>query len=211
MSTPGKPTPDHIMYVAPELDAAIAELEEKTGVRARYGGEHEGMGTHNALLGFGDRRYLEILAPTDENSPATQPGGLLAGVATPRVFMWAVACDDIAATTLHAKREGYDTGQVIDMSRQQPSGDLLRWKLTVGGADVAGSVVPFCIQWLNDPHPSESAPSGCRLAGLRAEHPDPDRIRSGLAALQVYLRVDHGRAPALVLTLDTPKGPVTLR
>jgi hypothetical protein len=211
MSAPAKPTLDHIMYVAPDLDAAIEDLEEKTGVRAAYGGQHEGMGTHNALLGLGNGRYLEILAPIDANSAAAQPGGLLAEITTPRLFMWAVACDDIGAVTRHASQQGCDAGRVIDMSRKQPSGELLAWKLSVGGDDVAGSVVPFCIEWGNAPHPAKSAPAGCQLIELRARHPEPERIRKALAALQVDLAVAAGPEPALHLRIDTQKGELTLR
>lgn len=211
MSEAEKPVPDHIVYAAPNLDAAIDDLEQRLGVRAAYGGEHEGVGTHNALLGLGSRRYLEILAPRSESSAALQAGGLLEGLTTPRLFMWAVACNDIEAVVKGASESGYDPGTVVDMSRLQPSGETLRWKLSIGGSDVAASVVPFCIQWLNDPHPSESAPGGCQASELRAEHPEPDRVRASLKALRVELEVGHGPKAGLVLTLDGPNGPVTLR
>lgn len=206
-----KPVPDHVMYVARDLDAAIADLEARTGVRAGYGGEHAGMGTHNALLSFGHRCYLEILAPTGPDSPALAEGGLLNGLEDPRLFMWAVSCADITGVSERAKLSGYDAGVVVDMQREQPGGATLRWKLSVGGADVAGSVVPFCIQWLDEPHPSETAPGGCSLLALRAEHPEPDRIEAALSALQVDLPVERAASAALVLTLDTPRGSVTLR
>ncbi len=206
-----RPVPDHVMYAAPDLEAASEDLEAKTGVRAVFGGEHEGMGTHNALMSFGEMRYLEIIAPTHAGSLALQPGGLLAELAAPRIFMWAVACSDIQALTDRARQQGYDSGTVIDMSRLQPSGQKLQWKLSVGGQDVVRSVVPFCIQWLGSPHPSESTPAGCRMADLHAEHPEPQRIAAALAALQVDLEVEQAEQPGLVLTLDTPKGKVTLR
>jgi hypothetical protein len=61
------------------------------------------------------------------------------------------------------------------------------------------------------PHPSDTAPGGCALAGLRAEHPRPDPVRSMLAALAVHTPMTRGPSPALVATLDTPGGRVELR
>ena len=211
MSTPEAPAFDHVMYVAPELDAAIDDLEARTGVRAAHGGEHAGMGTHNALLGLGERCYLEILAPSSPASAARKPGGLLAELTDARTFMWAVSTPDIEAAVAHAKQRGYDPGRVVDLSRKLPSGETLKWKLSIGGADVAGSVVPFLIQWENDPHPAETSPAGCRYRELRAEHPEPERIAAALAALQVALPVKSGSDARLVLSLDTPEGPLDLQ
>ena len=41
---------DHLVYAVPDLAAAVAEAEERFGVRPQAGGQHIGLGTRNALL-----------------------------------------------------------------------------------------------------------------------------------------------------------------
>jgi hypothetical protein len=54
---------DHLVYAVSDLRAAVADLEERLGVRARDGGRHTGLGTHNALLSLGPQTYLAELDP----------------------------------------------------------------------------------------------------------------------------------------------------
>ena len=41
---------DHLVYAVPDLAAAVADIEERTGVAPVPGGAHVGRGTYNALL-----------------------------------------------------------------------------------------------------------------------------------------------------------------
>jgi len=52
---------DHVVFVVLDLDAAAAEHRER-GFTVMPGGEHAGGLTHNALVGFEDGSYLELIA-----------------------------------------------------------------------------------------------------------------------------------------------------
>jgi hypothetical protein len=49
------------------------------------------------------------------------------------------------------------------------------------------------------------------LVQLRAEHPDAPRVQKMIDALGLHLHVDTGSAPALIATIDSPRGQVELR
>ena len=52
---------DHVVLVVLDLGAAVAEHRER-GFTVTPGGEHAGGLTHNALVGFADGSYLELIA-----------------------------------------------------------------------------------------------------------------------------------------------------
>ena len=96
------------------------------------------------------------------------------------------------------------------MSRERPDGQRLDWALTFSPQVIEGGVVPFLINWEPGPHPSETSPGDCRLAALRAEHPEPSRIGEMLNAVGVDLAVWPGAAPRLIASIECPKGTVAL-
>ena len=100
---------DHLVYAVPDLQAAVADVAERFGVRAQPGGRHIGLGTHNALLALGPQTYLEIIAPDPEQPEpaAPRPFGI-DGVSHGRLARWAVACDDIDEAVAAARSQGYD-------------------------------------------------------------------------------------------------------
>jgi hypothetical protein len=203
---------DHLLLGGPDLAALIEDLAARTGVYAARGGAHEGAGTHNALLDLGNRRYLELLAPL----PRAEADGklplatLLGQLVAPRLLAWAAATRGLAEAVERARSGGYDPGSVIAMERTPPGGRALTWHMTLGGNDVLPGVVPFLIEWAGEEHPSSSAPTGCKLMQLRAEHPEPAGVRRSLASLGAELDLTTGSTPRLIATIDTPRGSVEL-
>jgi len=73
--------------------------------------------------------------------------------------------------------------------------------------------MPGLIQWDVVAHPADALPeSGVSLAGIAGAHPDPDAIRSALAALGIaeLVKLTRDRQARLSATLTTPRGVVTL-
>jgi hypothetical protein len=203
---------DHLVYAVPGLEAGIADLEQRLGVRAAPGGPHPGRGTRNALIAIGPGSYHEILAP-DPAQP-TPPGGRWFGVdpAVPaRLAGWAAKGADLPRLAAAAAQRGVPLGPVVAGSRQRPDGVTLTWTLTDPGVSPTLSLVPFLIDWADSPHPAATAPRGPVLVTLRAEHPRPELARAPLAALGIELPVDVGPRVALVATLRTVSGTVELR
>jgi hypothetical protein len=126
---------DHLVYGAPGLAGAVADLEERLGVRAQAGGQHIGLGTHNALLALGPQTYLEVIAP-DPGQPepsVPRPFGL-GGISRGGLVGWAIACQNIDAAVADARRRGYDPGEVAGMQRAAPTGPVLRARRARAGA-----------------------------------------------------------------------------
>ncbi len=212
---------DHLVYAVPELDAAIDWFDAATGVRPALGGSHEGMGTWNALVSFGDA-YLELIAP-DPNQPDRPASGLprpfgidtvlAPGGAGPSLVGFAVRPDGTETIDELADRladAGQDPGQVVDMSRVTPDGDRLSWRLTLP----TRSVVPFLIDWGDTVLPSATQPGGVDLDEFAIVHPRPFDLLGVVAALGLDVPVTAAEPdvlqPALSASLTGPSGELRL-
>jgi hypothetical protein len=160
-------------------------------VRAQPGGRHQGLGTHDALLGLGQGAYLEIIAPDPDQPPP----------ATPRPF----GLDALD----HPRARGYDPGDPVELQRATTQGTLLRWRLTPYA--LAGGPIPFLIDWADTVHPSGSAPPGLTLASFHLEHPQPEVVTRVLGALAVEVPVVRGTTPGLAARIAGPDGSADLR
>jgi Glyoxalase-like domain len=202
---------DHLVFGVPDLAGGIDLLQQTTGVRARFGGQHPGRGTHNALLSLGGRQYLEIIAidPTQTEAP-----GLLfpelKSLSRPQLIAWAVAVESVVDTAKRAGAAKIETVGPLAGSRAQADGSLLTWKtLRLGGPRVEG--FPFFIEWqYGAAHPSQQSPSGCTLAAFEVEHPDAEWMRRTLKSLGADAQIVPGSRVRLKARLATPKGDVDL-
>ena len=201
---------DHLVYAAPDLPAAVADVEERFGVRAQAGGKHAGLGTHNALLALGPQTYLEIIAPDPEQPEPSMPRSFsVDGLSHGGLVSWALACDDIDAAVAGARGHGYDPGTVADGQRIGPTGTVLRWRLTLNA--MTGGLIPFLISWGDTKHPARSAPHGLTLEAFHIEHPDPPSLAPPLTALGADVEIRPAAAAALVARLSGPNGSKVLR
>ena len=61
-------------------------------------------------------------------------------------------------------------------------------------------------------HPGTTSPMGCELVGLQISHPDPLVIRECLSRVGLTdIAVEQGDSSTLCLTMDTPKGRLTVQ
>jgi hypothetical protein len=205
-----EPTPkllDHILIGSPDLEKGIAFIEERTGVRAAFGGVHPGAGTQNALLSLGKNRYLEIIAP-DPKQPATLDVRDLRKLEEPVLVGWAAHPGDVEAFAQRLKTEGVEVIGPKPGSRKRPDGHVLNWK-TLALKDDAGGLFPFFIEWgAGTTHPSVDAPPGCSLELFEAIARSPDlvKLQGRAAQLNLDLKISPGRTPHLHATVAGPKG-----
>ena len=211
---------DHLVYAVPDLAAAVADIEERTGVAPVPGGAHVGRGPYNALLGLGGLTYLEIIGP-DPAQPepdAPRPFGI-DDLTRPGLVTWCARADrDLPHLVSHLAAAGLSIGPIDAMSRRRPDGVLLEWTLTPPNLD-DGGVIPFFIDWGATPHPTGSLPIGGFVLELILTHPEPDRIEHLLDAASNadlvddeanVIRVERGPTAFVTARLSTSRGVVVL-
>ena len=202
---------DHILLGSSDLDRGIAWMEERTGVRAVFGGVHPGRGTRNALLQLGQHRYLEILAPGPDPQQASQRWYAdLRVLRVPRLVAWAVHTADIVTLAREARAAGFAITGPDDGSRTRPDGKMLRWEFS-RLQDDRGGLLPFFIEWDRESvHPSVDAPAGCRLDRFLLQSEARPDLTKVCEELGVDVAVEHGKKPLLRARISSPKGEVEL-
>ncbi|HXW45169.1 MAG TPA: VOC family protein [Streptosporangiaceae bacterium] len=198
---------DHLVYACPDLGPAVDRIAAQTGVRPAFGGQHPGLGTHNALLSLGGRTYLEIIAPDPGQPPPAGPLPFgLDALTEPGLRAWAAAPGDLDAVVRESAAGGFDYGPIVDRSRRTADGHELTWRMTTYPDSAQVAVTPFLIDWNGSPHPAAAAPAGLRLHEFRLRCPAPDRLAARLRALGLDLNVDEAELPGLSAVLVGPQG-----
>jgi len=212
IAAPGLNRVDHLVYAAPDLERAVDQIEDLTGIRAVIGGSHPGGGTRNALISLGPATYLEIIAPDPEQTDFDGRRIFrIDELEAPTLVTWAANADDINQIAANDIGDGETPGASLAGSRRRPDGVLLAWQYTDPSSVLLDGVIPFFINWGDTPHPAASAPVGARLVSLRVEHPEADRVRRAFAALGLDVPVTSAPAPALIAVVESPNGTVELR
>jgi hypothetical protein len=196
---------DHIILGINDLDRGVAWVEQRTGVRAIFGGVHPGRGTRNALLALGPSCYLEIIAPDPLQSSPTWFTQVLT-LPDPRLIAWAVHTSNLTALAQEALGVGFYIDGPHDGARSRPDGKILSWKL-FRLRDDRGGLLPFFIEWGRDSiHPAADAPSGCNLASFHLQSADAQELARVCQALAVEVPIEPGDTPRMVAHIASPRG-----
>jgi hypothetical protein len=199
---------DHLLLAGPDLDAATAALEARTGVRAVPAGSHDELGACSAIARLGDHTFLEVVGP----DPAHAHGVFakrLEHLEGPQLLMWAAHTENADGIVARATEAGYHA-VLTESRRTRPDGGVVSWRSVFVNGHGAGALVPFFVEWRPGEHPSREAPAGLSLVSFRIEGPQAEALKVVLDALDVSVTVRHGSEERLVAELATPKGPLTL-
>jgi hypothetical protein len=202
---------DHIVIGARTLAEGAAFIEAHLGVAPKPGGQHQGIGTHNMLLGLGPDCYLEVIA-ADPSQPTPahprpfdldDPGLAMMLEAGPRLIAWVARTQALEAVV--ARLGTSHAGEIKPWSR-----GTLAWRMAMPPQrQDMQNLIPSLIQWDDG---KGAAPrledSGCRLLALEAEHPDPGVLRGALAqrGLDEAVRVKASPHARLIARLRCPDG-----
>jgi hypothetical protein len=200
---------DHLILGTDDLVRGVAWVEERTGVRAAWGGVHPGRGTRNALLALGPECYLEIIAPDPQQTAPAWFTQILS-MNEPRLIAWAVHTPDLDALAQSAVAAGLAIDGPHDGARTRPDGKILSWDL-FRLRDDRGGLLPFFIEWGRAAiHPAADAPRGCLLKHFHVQSPDADGLVRACRALAIDVHVEPGDKPRMLARITSPKGEVEL-
>ncbi len=135
---------DHLVLAGRDLDSMRSGFAA-VGLAPDAGGTHADGLTHNALLGFADGSYLELIAPTPGSDVSSHHWGraMLAGAG---VCAWAIRSDDLERDAALYRARGTAVGNPRSGGRVRPDGARLEWITAPLGSGPPGMLLPFLIQ-----------------------------------------------------------------
>lgn len=205
---------DHIVIAANNVAQGVAYVKSLLDVEVPRGGVHQTMGTHNHLMQLGNDAYLEIISINPDAQAPVRPRwfGLDSALMRdrieqqPRLITWVINTTDIQQLVAAT---GFEIGVPTPLQR-----DNLKWEIALpeDGRLLADGMLPYCIQWHSQPHPSQGmADLGCNLQSLTIHHSRPqwvsrqlDRMEAGHLVHVEALAEDQ--SPYLTALIDTPGG-----
>ena len=210
---------DHAVIAVASLEKTMADYAA-LGFTVRYGGEHPGRRTHNALITFADGSYLELIAeraglpPTDDAREAW----VRAAVAREDVafLTFALLTADLKASISACAARGLELRGPSAGRRASPDGRRIAWRAAM---PPTGSGLPFLIEdvtprhWRISDRPADTQhANGARgllalelrvtdfahplkkFARLLGDDPEQDgaTARFDLGGMQIALRASQG-------------------
>ncbi|HEX3723296.1 MAG TPA: VOC family protein [Nitrolancea sp.] len=187
---------DHLVILVQKLDDAVRDYEQ-LGFQVLRGGEHPG-GTHNALVGFANGTYLELIAFQEPEKPHDHRwysylalgGGLVD---------FALGATNVEEELERVHQGGLDYRGPLPGARRRPDGQDVSWRMAWPPEDRTGEL-PFLID--------DITPRSLRVpTGDDARHPNGI---TGVRSLIIAVRdLDEASADFAAITGETPGARVS--
>lgn len=138
---------DHAGICAYDL-AVMQQAFADLGLRAEYGGVHAGGGTHNALLGFDDGSYIELIAPQHPEmlSPSDAQDWTPLKPDKAQDCFWGVRAADLKTEVARLQKSGIEISSPVPGRRTKPDGTVVEWEGAGIKQEKGGDILPFLIE-----------------------------------------------------------------
>ncbi len=139
---------DHAIIAVRDLASAREQLQRALGLTVIPGGEHPGMGTHNAIARMGTE-YLEIISVRDPKEAAGNEKGRALQEFLSRgegLLGFALSSDNLDRDLVEMTVRGLTLEGPHRGSRRRTDGSLITWRTATPPGDPWGRRLPFVIQ-----------------------------------------------------------------
>lgn len=200
---------DHLIWASPDLEKGMDHIEAVTGVRPAKGGVHPNLGTCNALLSLGGRRYLEVLAPDPKQELSDNLGARIARLDCQGLYGWAASAQNLDDIDVAGASDRLLPKPTVLLSRKGANGEQLEWRLR----DICGFTwgFPLFIDWGSCPHPASGLTEVCHLERFAVGGTDPARLARAFSTLGLTdIEIIETERPCLSAKIRSPAGVLTL-
>lgn len=189
---------DHLAITCHKLSAGVEYIRRVFGVDIPLGGQHDFMGTHNAVMSVGDGIYLEVIAI--DPSLTVPPYPRWFGLGNPRfedqmkdqpiLMHYVLRTPDMAASLAGLSPE---LEQKIGPVNQGQRGNLT-WQITINptGLPPEGGCLPALIEWTGTPPQYGMAQPGPLFERLHLCHPNRNQLLQELEDIGASNLIQNG-------------------
>lgn len=207
---PGGGWVDHIVWGAPDTDAAAEELADLTGVRPRPASTARGTDypTYSNGVSLGGERFFEIYGPNPVYDGEPHPmHELLRSLSGPRLLVWFARVADLVAAGAALEATGRMFRPMIDEWERTDAASFRNGHLADHALDPS---VPYLIEWRDRLDMETRMASGLDLLGLTAVATDPGSTAAVHGILGIEVPIVAGEVDGFRIRLGTPRGVVEL-
>ena len=200
------------VYCVPDLEIALDRFKNDYGIEAIIGGRHLDQGTKNAIVSLGQSVYLELLAIDKSSSKNIEHHWMgIDYLTSPKITRWAIVSDQINEDLKTIAAYKTDLAKSHQGSRVMTNGGLLSWQMSLPSYRPEVELMPFLLNWSeSDHHPTEQLRQQAKIIAFDLYHPAPNDLQTYFEQLDLDIKIQAGTSSMISLTLEGPKGRLTL-